>query len=113
MAQRVRIELTDDLVDDGTTADETVTFALDGVTYEIDLTSQNATKLRDAMAPWMAAGRRLAGQRRQTGRATARRTRGGAGSANEIRVWARANGYEVSDRGRVPADIQRAYDAAH
>lgn len=114
MAQRVRIELTDDLLGDDTPAAETVTFGLDGVNYEIDLTTENASRLRDELAPWIAAGRRLAGQRRQAGRsASARRSRGGAGSANDIRVWARAQGMEVSDRGRVRDDVRAAYEAAH
>lgn len=114
MAQRVRIELTDDVLNDGTTADETVTFALDGVTYEIDLTSANAGKLREDLATWVASARRVAGQRKAAGRpASTRRARGGAGSANDIRVWARANGYEVSDRGRVRDDVRAAYEAAN
>lgn len=114
MAQRVRIELTDDLLDDGTTAEETVTFALDGVSYEIDLTSGNAGKLRDELAPWVAVARRVAGQRRPAGRPTAaRRSRSGSGSANDIRVWARAQGMEVSDRGRVRDEVRAAYEAAH
>ena len=115
MAQRVRIELTDDLLNDGTPADETVTFALDGVTYEIDLTAANAGKLRDGLAPWVASGRRIAG-RKQVGRAAGgggRRSRSGAGSANEIREWARAQGMEVSERGRVRDEVRAAYEAAH
>lgn len=113
MAQRVRIELTDDLLSDGTTADETLTFALDGVTYEVDLTSANAAKLRDGLAPWVAAARRVSGVRRAARGAAPKRARSGAGSANDIRVWARANGYEVSDRGRVRDEVRAAYEAAH
>ena len=114
MAQRVRIELTDDLLADETPADETVTFALDGVTYEIDLTADNAGKLRDELAPWIASARRPSGQRRQAARpGVSRRSRGGTGSANDIRVWARAQGMEVSDRGRVRDEVRTAYEAAH
>ena len=114
MAQRVRIELTDDLLGDGTPADETVTFSLDGVSYEIDLTADNAAKLRDGLASWVAAGRRVAG-RKQTTKLTGgtRRARSGAGSANDIREWARAQGMEVSDRGRVRDEVRAAYEAAH
>ncbi len=115
MAQRVRIELTDDLLGDGTSADETVTFSLDGVSYEIDLTADNAAKLRDGLAIWVASARRVAG-RKQAGRPAAsagRRTRSGAGSANDIREWARAQGMEVSDRGRVRDEVRAAYEAAH
>ena len=98
MAQRVHISLTDDLLGDDTPADETLTFGLDGATYEIDLSSDNAAKLRDVLAPYVANGRK---------------TSGGATSANEIRAWAREQGMEVSDRGRVRDDVKAAYEAAH
>lgn len=105
MAQKVSVLLVDDL--DGTTeADETVTFALDGVSYEIDLTADNAAKLRDAMAPWTGHARR-AGGRRSTGRGAGRK------NVQAVREWARENGHKVSDRGRIPADIQVAYDRAN
>ena len=114
MAQRVRIELTDDLLNDGTTADETVTFSLDGVSYEVDLSTANAAKLREDFAAWVGVARRVSGQRRQAGRPAAKRgTRSGASSANEIRAWARENGFEVSDRGRVRDEVRAAYEAAH
>ena len=108
MAQRVRIELTDDLV--GTPADETLTFAIDGVTYDVDLTSDNAEKLRASLAPYIAAGRRVAG------RQSTRKAKGAAASgpsANEIRQWARERGMEVSERGRVSDQVKAAYQAAH
>lgn len=111
MAQRVRIELTDDLEKDGTLASQTVTFALDGVTYEIDLSDDNAQKLRDDLAQWVAAARRSGGRKSARSSATRRRTDGG--SANDIRAWARAQGMEVSDRGRVKEEIRQAYEAAH
>ncbi len=110
MAQRVHVVLEDDL--DGASADETVTFGLDGVTYEIDLSAKNAAKLRDQLAPYVGVARRA--QSRRQGRPTKSGRRGGAGtSAAEIRDWARANGYQVSERGRVSAEIRSAYDAAH
>ncbi|MGH3472808.1 MAG: histone-like nucleoid-structuring protein Lsr2 [Nocardioidaceae bacterium] len=105
MAQRVNIVLVDDL--DGTTADETVMFGLDGTSYEIDLSAKNAGKLRDALAKYLGSARRVSG--RASGR---RRGRGGADSAR-VRDWARASGYEVSDRGRISAEIRAAYSAAH
>lgn len=104
MAQRVHIVLEDDL--DGSNADETVTFALDGVNYEIDLSKKNAAKLRDAFALYVGSARRVSGRAPRRGRG-----RGGP-SAAEIREWAREQGYEVSDRGRVPADVRAAYEAA-
>lgn len=108
MAQRVHIVLEDDI--DGGTAEETVTFALDGTTYEIDLSKSNASKLRDELAPYVAAARRSSsrGSRKST------RGRGSSGpNAAEIREWARSHGHEVSDRGRVPAEVRSAYDAAN
>lgn len=108
MAQRVHIVLEDDL--DGSAADETVTFGLDGASYEIDLSKKNAAKLRDALAGYVGAARRTTGRSaRRAGRG-----RGSSGaSASDVREWARSNGYEVSDRGRVPADVRAAYNAAN
>jgi hypothetical protein len=110
MAQRVEVILVDD-VDQGP-ATETVTFALDGVSYEIDLSDKNAKSLRDDLAKWTGHARRAgsAGGRRTAGRrgTTARRSDLGA-----VREWARANGHQVSDRGRISAEIQAAYDKAH
>lgn len=108
MAQRVHIILTDDL-DNTVEADETVTFGLDGTTYEIDLTAANAARLRDALAPFVAKGRPIAGGRAKT----TKRRRASANDATEIRAWARAKGLAVNDRGRVPADIRAAFEAAH
>ena len=107
MAQRVQIILEDDF--DGGEADETVGFGLDGTDYEIDLSGANATKLRDALAPWVASARKASSGRR--GRRTARQS-SGPGSA-EIRAWAQENGMQVSARGRVPAEIREAYAKAH
>jgi len=109
MAQRVNIILVDDV--DGGDADETVTFGLDGSTYEIDLSSQNAAKLRDAVAPYVGHARKVGGRRSSGGRRTA--ASGNRPSAREIREWARANGWNLSDRGRVAAEVRQAYEAAH
>jgi hypothetical protein len=117
MAQKVHIVLEDDL--DGSEAAETVSFGLDGSSYEIDLNSDNAEKLREALAVYIGHGRKV------TGSGGARRGRrggsggsGGSGAAGgtspkEIRDWARSNGYTVPERGRIPADVKDAYDAAH
>jgi len=111
MAQRVNIVLEDDL--DGSPADETVTFALDGVTYEIDLNAKNAARLRDALAPFVGHARRASGRRSSAGRA-AQGTRGGARrDLADVREWARKNGHKVSDRGRISAEVQAAYENAH
>lgn len=106
MAQRVQVLLVDDL--DNSDADETVTFALDGVTYEIDLNEGNAAKLRDAFAPWVGHARRSGG-RKATGRNAGARRK----DVSAVREWARKNGHEVSERGRIPASIQEAYDKAN
>lgn len=106
MAQRVQVVLVDDI--DGGTAEETVTFSLDGVAYEIDLNVDNAAHMREALAPWVGGARRVGGRAR-SGRRGAARSSGGKNT--EIREWARTNGYAVSDRGRIPADVKAAFDA--
>jgi hypothetical protein len=108
MAQRVNVILVDDL--DGSDASETVTFGLDGVDYEIDLNEKHAGELRDALALYVGHGRRTGGRRRSGS------TRGSSSqgpNASEIRAWAKENGYDVSERGRVSAEIRSAYAAAH
>ena len=106
MAQRVDVILVDDL--DGKDADETVTFGLDGVNYEIELSVANATKLRNALSTYTQAGRKAGGRRRKGQRAAA-----GGTAAADIRQWARENGWDVPDRGRVSAEVRGAYAAAH
>lgn len=109
MAQRRIVELIDDL--DQTTIDDggTLKFTLNGAAYEIDLTTANQQKLRDALAPFIKAGRRVRPP-------ASRRSSGGvsptAYERDAIRTWARQNGYSVSDRGRIAADIVAAYRAA-
>ncbi|QNJ42014.1 histone-like nucleoid-structuring protein Lsr2 [Streptomyces buecherae] len=109
MAQRVEILLVDDI--DGGEADETITFGLDGRTYEIDLTGKNADKLRKALKPYVESGRRIGG-RATSGRKAKPAASGGADTA-KIREWAKENGFEVNDRGRVPATVREAYEKAN
>ncbi|ANW62592.1 MULTISPECIES: histone-like nucleoid-structuring protein Lsr2 [Mycolicibacterium] len=112
MAKKVTVTLVDDFDGEGA-ADETVEFAIDGVTYEIDLSNKNATKLRNALKPWVEASRRVGGRRR--GRATAPGKGRGAIDREQsaaIREWARRNGHNVSTRGRIPADVIDAFHAA-
>jgi hypothetical protein len=104
--------LQDDL--DGGTADQTVTFALDGVSYEIDLSHANAAQLREVFDPYVEAARRVGG-RAVPGRAPAPRRAGGPARADRdqlaaIRDWARRRGLEVNDRGRIPAHIMEQYN---
>ena len=109
MAQKVHIVLEDDL--DGSSATETVSFGLDGKTYEIDLNDKNAGKLRDALAQYVGAARAVGGSGRRTRRSSSSTNLGP--SAREVRDWARSNGHSVPDRGRIPADVRSAFDAAH
>jgi len=107
MAQKVKIILVDDL-DEGS-ADETVRFGLDGVSYEMDLSSANAARLRDALGPFVAKARKTS-----TGRATRSRVAAGRNQDSaQIRQWARENGYTVNSRGRIQAEIQEAYQKAN
>lgn len=114
MAQRVNIVLVDDI--DGSDATQTVAFGLDGASYEIDLNDDNAAALREALAPYVGHGRKVGrgggGAKRGSGRAAAASSASGA-SAKEIREWARENGQAVPERGRIPADVREAYEAAH
>jgi hypothetical protein len=110
MAQKVLVEILDDL--DGSAAAQTVQFGLDGVTYEIDLSDGNAA-LRDELARFIGAGRRIGGRK---GRVATRQSTAPTASDRqrnqEIRAWANANGYEVSERGRLSSEVVSAYEQA-
>ena len=108
MAQKVHIVLEDDL--DGSDATQTVSFGLDGTSYEIDLNDKNAAALREALATYVGHGRKVSGSRR--GRRSSAATANGH-SAKEIRDWARSNGHKVPERGRIPGDVREAFEAAH
>ncbi|NLJ53871.1 MAG: Lsr2 family protein [Intrasporangiaceae bacterium] len=105
MAKRTITMLVDDL--DGSKAAETVSFAVDGVSYEIDVSEENAAKLRDDFAVWTAHATRVGGRKR-----TAARTSAGE-DLEAIRSWARDNGFQVADRGRISSKVKEAYAAAH
>ena len=107
MATKTNVVLIDDL--DGSEAEESVKFSLDGVSYEIDLSAKNAAKLRKEFASYVGSARRVGG-RAARGRA-AKPARGSARKPEtaEIRAWAKDQGYDVSDRGRIPAEIIEAY----
>jgi hypothetical protein len=112
MAQRVNVVLVDDI--DGTEADETVSFALDGVDYEIDLSDEHAEEIREAVSLYIGHARRTGGRRRSNRRASSGAGADSAGaSAADIRAWARENGWDVPERGRVSAEVREAYSAAH
>ena len=107
MASIVSVLVTDDL--DGSPDAQTVTFGFDGVTYEIDLAEQNRAKLEQQMAPYVAAGRRI----------TQRRPRAAASHPGArvdravVRAWAKEQGLNVSERGRISAEVMQQYEVAH
>jgi hypothetical protein len=114
MAQRFQVLLVCDLHDDETAGTETVTFGVDGSVYEIDTCETHAAQLRDAFAPYVAAGRRAG---RGSGGSSGRRRRGGHRSGSGIdpaavRAWARSNGVKVSERGRISAEVLERYSAS-
>jgi hypothetical protein len=110
VAQRTILELVDDL--DGGKADETVTFALDGVEFEIDLSADNAARLRDALAEFVGHARRVGG-RKQRGAATPKANGNGKPDTQAVREWARSQGEQVAERGRVPQALVMRFQEAH
>lgn len=114
MAQKVTVSLVDDL--DGSEAEETVEFGLDGAFYEIDLSEENAERLRDALAEYVEHARRSGGRKRTGGRVAvagrAPRTASADREQNQaMREWARKQGMNISDRGRIPKEVAEAYNA--
>ncbi len=109
MAQKVQTLLIDDL--DGSEAEGTVLFGLDGTQYEIDLSTDHAKELRATLTRYIDAGRRVTGATRRAGQ-NGRRTPASSISNTEVRTWAKAQGLEVKERGRVSADILARYRAA-
>ena len=119
MAQQVNVKFVDDL--DGSDAAGTVSFAIDGRAYEIDLSDDNAARLRDSLASFVAAGRKSGGASAAAGRRAPKMT-ASSGSRPQpldreqtaaIRAWARQNGHEVSERGRIAKTVVEAFEAAH
>ncbi|MEU2516742.1 histone-like nucleoid-structuring protein Lsr2 [Streptomyces syringium] len=107
--QKIVTIYTDDLTGDESAEAGTHVFSLDGVSYEIDLGPDSYDKLLEALAPFTKAGRRTGKVRKPVSRST----RGGSSKDTaSIRSWAKENGYQVNDRGRVPADIREAYERA-
>lgn len=111
MAQRVVTELTDDT--NGKPADETVTFGLDGREYEIDLTSKNAAALRKAFDVYVKNGRRVGGRRPRSSGAPRSSNPKSELDTRAVREWAGKNGFQVSERGRIPGNVLQAYKAAN
>jgi hypothetical protein len=109
VAQKVQTLFVDDL--DGSEADGTVRFGLDGADCEIDLNAKHAQALRDALAPDLGAARRAGSGARRPARGVRRAPASGV-NTTEIREWAKAQGVEVKDRGRVPADLVAKFNEA-
>jgi hypothetical protein len=118
MARKVQVILSDDL-DENLPADETVSFSLDGTNYEIDLAEKNARELRDTFARYVSSARKVgrgSGRSATSSPGGARPRAGGRmdrEQASAIREWARKNGHNVSDRGRIPSSVVDAYERAH
>ncbi|MEC4833731.1 Lsr2 family protein [Mycobacteroides chelonae] len=113
MAKKVNVTYVDDM--DESPADGPVDFGIDGVSYEIDLSTKNAEKLRKLLQPWVDNARRVSGRRRtrvkgesRRGRATIDREQSAA-----IREWAAKNGHQVSSRGRIPEAVVEAFNTAN
>ncbi|MCD0452270.1 Lsr2 family protein [Actinocorallia sp. API 0066] len=111
MARETIVRLVDDL--DGGAADETVSFSLDGAAYEIDLSAENAKKLRDSLAAFVEHSRRAGSVKRGRTGAPAKRGASNRERSADIRAWAKGQGIKVNERGRIPASVVEQYDAAH
>jgi hypothetical protein len=113
VAQKVQVILVDDM--DGGSADETVSFSLDGVSYEIDLSAKNAEKLRGAFSGYVGSARKAGRSPARNGRGSARAAGSAAADREQnqaIRAWAKKKGLKVSERGRIPAEIVEKYHSA-
>ena len=109
MAQKIQTLFIDDL--DGSDAEGTVRFGLDGAEYEIDLNADHSKELRDALARYVGAARRAGSTARRPARGGRRASANGL-NTTEVREWAKAQGIEVKDRGRVPAELVVKFKAA-
>ena len=110
MAQKHIVRLIDDLT--GTDAAETVSFALDGAKYEIDLSAENAARLRETLSVYIANGRRSARAASRAG-SPRRGSRADREQTAAIRDWARNNGFRIGDKGRIPTHVIEAYNASN
>jgi Lsr2 len=116
MAQKVQVVLTCDLDDEEVPAAETVTFGFDGSTYAFELCEKHLGEFQDTIQAYIGSARLADGpRRRRTAAASPGRTRRAVNgvSSSDIRAWARESGYDVSERGRIPAEIRSAYEAAN
>lgn len=105
MARKIQTTFVDDI--DGSEAEGTVRFSLDGAGYEIDLNVTHGEELHQALAPYIAHARKTSARRGPRGRRDA-----SAGDSHAVREWARRQGIQVKERGRVPASITEKYRQA-
>jgi hypothetical protein len=110
MAQKIETLFIDDL--DGSEAEGTIRFGVDGTEYEIDLNVTHADELRKALDRYVRVGRKVGGPVRRPGRSRGRRGKGDGPQPSEVREWAKSQGIEVRDRGRVPAELVVKFKAA-
>ncbi|MGW6216348.1 histone-like nucleoid-structuring protein Lsr2 [Streptomyces sp. NPDC055109] len=110
MAQKQVTIYIDDLTGDKTDEGAAHTFSLNGVQYEIDLSPDSYDQMLEAFGPYLKAGRKVGGRQRKVAKSPRSHTEGP--STAEIREWARENGYEVNERGRVSMDVREAFEAA-
>ena len=111
MAKQTTVTLVDDL--DGSEAEEQIEFALDGRSYEIDLSGANGTRLRDALEPFVSAARRTGGRRGGAAAPAAARPSTDREQNQAIREWAQKQGMKISERGRIPSNVLEAYHQSH
>ena len=111
MAKKTTVTLVDDL--DGSEAEEQLSFAVDGRSYEIDLSAANGARLRDALAPYISVARRAGGRRASTGTTAAVRPSTDREQNQAIREWAVEQGMKISERGRIPSNVLDAYRENH
>lgn len=115
MAQKVITEFIDDI--DGSPAERTFTFAVDGTNYEIDLSTENIAEFKSAIGGFIESARKVKGSRSSNGRRTQNAGANGGRQSREqtqaVRDWARQQGHNISNRGRIPSSIQQAFDEAH
>jgi hypothetical protein len=115
MAQKVITEFIDDI--DGSPAERTFTFAVDGTNYEIDLSTENIAEFTSAIGGFIESARKVKGSRSSNGRRTHNAGANGGRQSREqtqaVRDWARQQGHNISNRGRIPSSIQQAFDEAH
>jgi hypothetical protein len=110
VAKQETVTLVDDL--DGSAADEQVEFAVDGRSYEIDLSAANIARLREALAPFISAARRTGGRRGSGGSPAPSRPAADREQNQAIREWAQRQGMKIAERGRIPANVLDAYHQA-